>query len=198
MFTTTQKALFFWACLMFLVHVFHIFSFSFSNIKRTKAKSAHFLFIPFFDTLTNCQKIIIKLGKNRQKNLETKFDPTLDQALTQKTNLGPSFDSTVYIYIHIYIYIYFFIHLFIYIFRVNIWSKSCLFIGQYLVQDFYFPKNYVLPKSSSFYRDNEIFWKMPKEMSKLTILSLVNFWSNDVAQHTWTGYWPMLGPDIDF
>ena len=77
---------------------------------------------PFFDTFTNCQKIIFaplhticvfkipkkhyKTGdKQAKKNLGPGFDATLDQVLTQKTpNLGPGFDSTAYIYICIYIY----------------------------------------------------------------------------------------------
>ena len=110
---------------IFFFHFFHVFSFSFSNIKKTKTKSAHFFFEnPFFDTLTNCQKIFshtytlfvffkipkkhYKTGeKQAKKNLGPSFDATLDQVLTQKTpNLGPGFDSTAYMYIYIYIYIY--------------------------------------------------------------------------------------------
>ena len=74
---------------------------------------------PFFDTLTNCQLIIFaplhticvfkiptkhyKTGEKQAKtNLEPSFDATLDQVLTQKTpKLGPSFDSTAFIYIYV-------------------------------------------------------------------------------------------------
>ena len=49
LFTTTQKH-YFWGgggiffFEIFVFHFFHIFSFSFSNIKKTKTKSAHFFF----------------------------------------------------------------------------------------------------------------------------------------------------------
>ena len=93
-FTTTQKTLFFLFFFeIFLFHVFHVLSFSFSNMKKTKTKSAHFfsktLFwhldkLPknYFRTPTHylCflryPKNTIKLGKNKQKKI-------LDQVLTQ-------------------------------------------------------------------------------------------------------------------
>ena len=80
---------------------FSYFLVSFSNIKKTKTKSAHSLFKnSFFDTLTNCQQIIFaplhticvfkitkkhyKIGeKQAKKKSWTKF----------WRNLGPSFDS---------------------------------------------------------------------------------------------------------
>ena len=40
-------------------HFFHFFSFSFSNTKVKKKQKVHILFRkPFFDTLTNCQKVV--------------------------------------------------------------------------------------------------------------------------------------------
>ena len=101
------KTLFFWAFVNFRFpcFFFNIFSFSFSNIKKTKTKSAHFFPKPSFDTLTNCQKIIFaplyticvffkitkthyKIGvKQAKTNLGPSFDATLDQGLTQKTQI---------------------------------------------------------------------------------------------------------------
>ena len=118
-FTTTQKTLFFWAFFWnFPFPCFSCFVFFFFQHEKDKNKKCTFFFEnPFFDTLTNCQKIIfaplhticvflrypkntIKLGKKAKKKLGPGFDATLDQVLTQKTpNLGPGFDSTAYIYI---------------------------------------------------------------------------------------------------
>ena len=81
---------FFWN---FRFPFFHVFSFSFSNIKKTKTKSAHFFSKTLFLTTWQiAQKIFshpytlfvflrypkntIKLGKNKQKKI-------LDQVLTQ-------------------------------------------------------------------------------------------------------------------
>ena len=124
LFTTTPKTLFFCFFEMFLFHIFHSFSLSFSNIKRFKKnKKCTFLFEnPFltlwqtakeyFRTPTHyylcffrCPQNTIKLGKASKTNLGPSFDPTLDQALTHKNpNLGPSFDSTAHIYIYTYTY----------------------------------------------------------------------------------------------
>ena len=94
-FTTTQKTLFFWAFFeIVLFHVFHVLSFSFSTMKKTKTKSAHFfsktLFLTPWQTAKKLfshpytlfvfflryPKNTIKMGKNKQKKI-------LDQVLTQ-------------------------------------------------------------------------------------------------------------------
>ena len=93
-FTTTQKTPFFPA--FFEIFLFHFFIFSlllFSNMKKTKTKSAHFFFgNPFLDTLTNCQKIfehpytlfeILNTPKNTYKTWEKQAKIILDQVLTQ-------------------------------------------------------------------------------------------------------------------
>ena len=118
-FTTTQKTLFFWAFFeIFLFHVFHVLSFSFSNMKKTKTKSAHFFSKTLFLTPWQTAKklfshpytlfVFFKIPKKHyktgekqaNKNLGPGFDATLDQVLTQRTpNPGPGFDSTAYIYI---------------------------------------------------------------------------------------------------
>ena len=103
---------FFWN---FLFPFFHVFSFSFSNIKKTKTKSAHFFSKTLFLTPWQTAKklfshpytlfVFFKIPKKHyktgekqaKKNLGPSFDATLDQVLTQKNpNLGPSFDSTAY------------------------------------------------------------------------------------------------------
>ena len=115
-FTTTQKTLLFWAFFeIFLFHVFHIFLFNFSNMKREKQKVHHFFFetlfrhpdkLPkkYFRTPTHYlwlltyPKNTIKLGKTTKI-----WDQLLAQPWTKfclkKPNLGPSFVATAYIYI---------------------------------------------------------------------------------------------------
>ena len=106
--------------LKFSFSIFSCFLFFFFQHKKDKNRKCTFFFEnPFFDTLTNCQKIFshtyrlfvlflrypkntIKLGKKQaKKNLGPSFDATLDQALTQK----PQILDQVLTLQHIYIYI---------------------------------------------------------------------------------------------
>ena len=133
------KTLFFWAFFeIFLFHFFHGFSFSFSNIQKTKTKSAHFFSKTLFLTPWQTAKKIFshpytlfvffkmpkkhyKTGENKQKKSWTKF----------WRNLGPSFDSkkpkswTKFWLYSIYIYMRC---------EVIIWAKfghfRCYYLGQ--------------------------------------------------------------------
>ena len=98
---------------------FPFFHFLFCFIQH-KNKNAHLFRKPFFDTLTNCPKLLshpytlfvifkippkhFKIGGKGKTNLRPSFDPTLEQVLTQKPNLGTSFDSRAHIYIYIYMH----------------------------------------------------------------------------------------------
>ena len=106
-FTTTQKhyfsGFFFHPKTIVLFHLFHLFSFALSNIKKTKQKR-HFFCKPLFWHLDNLQENIcrtpthylcffrypkntIKLGgrgKQAKNNLGQIFDSTLARFLTQK------------------------------------------------------------------------------------------------------------------
>ena len=119
-FTNAQKTLFFGLFWNFIFPFFSCFLFLFSNIKKTKQKVHIFFRKPFFDTLTNCQKIYFrtptrylcffkipkkhyKIGENKQKkNLGPSFDATLDQVLTQKNpkSWTKFWHYSIYIYIH--------------------------------------------------------------------------------------------------
>ena len=131
-FTNTQKhyfLVFFWNIIS---PFFHVFSFSFSTIKKTKTKSAHFFRKPFFDTLTNCPKIIFaplhticvfffKIPQKHYKIGEKQAKKILDQVLTQpwtkfwRKKKKQILDQVLTLqHIHIYIYI---------CCRVKIWSK---------------------------------------------------------------------------
>ena len=94
---------------------FHVFSFSFSNLKKTKTKSAHFfsktLFwqpdklpknyfhAPTLFVFLRYPKNTIKLGKPAKTNLGPSFDATLDQVLTQKPKSWTKFWLySIYIY----------------------------------------------------------------------------------------------------
>ena len=148
---------------------------------------------PFFDTLTNCQKIFshtytlfvffkipqknYKTGeKQAKKNLGPHFDATLDHILTQKNpNLGPHFDSTAYIYIYM------------------LW-------GYYLVQVWPFWK--LLSGPSLFFLKH----RLPKNTIKIGVSALF-FLKKNCAQKFWKllsgPSWrflrrSQLGPDNNF
>ena len=118
-FTTTQETLFFWAFFEILFFLFFIFLFTFSNIKETKTKSAHFFSRTLFLTtwqiaknifshpytlfvILNIPQNTIKLGKTSKKSLGPSFDATLDQVWLKK----PQILDQVLTLQHIYIYIY--------------------------------------------------------------------------------------------
>ena len=120
------KTLFFWPFFeIFVFHVFHMFSFSFSNIKKTKTKSAHFfsktLFLTPWQTAKNyfrtpthylcffkITKKHYKIGKKPSKqNLGPSFDATLDQVLTQKTQILDQVLTLQHAYIYISIVVYY-------------------------------------------------------------------------------------------
>ena len=121
---------------LFLQFDFSIFScflfFVFQHRIDKNKKCTFFFENPFFDTLTNCQKIIfaplhtilcflrypkntIKLGKQANKKLGPSFDATLDQVLTQKTQILDQVLTLQHIYIYISIYIYMFFYRFGYV-----------------------------------------------------------------------------------
>ena len=119
-FTNTQKTQFFWVFFWnFLFPFFSCFSFSFSTIKKTKTKSAHFFSKTLFLTPWQTAKKLFshpytlfvffkipkkhyKIRENKQKKSWTKFWRNLGPSFDSKTpNLGPSFDSTAHIYIYI-------------------------------------------------------------------------------------------------
>ena len=93
-FTTTPKTLFFWAFFeIFLFQLFRIFLFTFSNIKTTKIKSAHFFRKPFFWHPDKLPKkyfrtpytlfVILNIPIKHYKSGENKQTSILDQVLTQ-------------------------------------------------------------------------------------------------------------------
>ena len=128
--------------LKFSFSIFSCFLFFFSQHKKDKNKKCTFFFEnPFFDTLTNCQKIFshtytlfvffkipkntIKLGKNKQKKI-------LDHILTQpwttfclkKTQILDHILSLQHIYIYMCV--------------CAVESNFCLFLSQNLIQYFLF------------------------------------------------------------
>ena len=187
-FTTTQKHNFTVFFEAFLFH-FSYFLFCFFQHKKDKKKtSIFFVRKPFFDTLTNCQKIfshpyalfvILRCPPNAIKLWKTSKN-ILDQVLTQpwtKFWLKKLKSWTKFWLYSTYRYaVESKLGPKIAFFWVKTWSKFSLF--------FFF----VFQKSSSFCRENEIFKKNEQKNKKNTIF-WVKTWSNFVAQHTWTKFW---------
>ena len=93
-FTNTQKHYFSGPFFeIFFFQCFHVFSFSFSNIKETKTKSAHFFSKTLFLTPWQTAKklfshpytlfVFFKIPKKHYKTGENKQKKILDQVLTQ-------------------------------------------------------------------------------------------------------------------
>ena len=142
---------------------------------------------PFFDTLTNFQKIFshaytlfvifkipqkhYKIWEKQAKKSWTKFWRNLEPSFDSKTpNLGPSFDSTAYIYIYIYACC-----------GVIIWAKfgllRCYYLGQvWFLQNTVCQKHYKIGVSAFFLKKlraqiwGVIIW------AKLAIFRLQSTW----------------------
>ena len=81
--------------------------------------------------------------------------------------------------------------------RVKFWSKNSLVLNQNLVQVVFLLSSFVVHKSYSFCRENEIFQKHLKKKEDKLYPIWVKAWSNYAAQHTWTKFWRNIGPSFD-
>ena len=194
-FTTTQKTLFFWAFLKFSFSMFFMFClFLFPTWKRQKQKVHIFFENPFFDTLTNCQKIIfaphthylcffrypkntIKLGKNKQKKI---LDQVLTQPWTRFWLKKPQILDQVLTLQHIYIYIYA-VELITWPSKVNNLAICFFFI--------FFVVFCCFSKIFFFLQGEWDFWKKTsfnkKSVKKVELITWPSFWAK-----FWPKKWP--------
>ena len=152
--TTTQKHYF--SGPFFEIFLFHFFSYCpFYLFQHEKDKSTFFFENPFFDTLTNCQKMIFaplhticvfldqqKHYKNWEKQAKKILDgfstqPWTDFQLKNPQILDGFFNSTAYIYIYIYICMLWCYYL------GQVWPFEVLLSGLSL---FFFTKHCFVPK----------------------------------------------------
>ena len=182
---------------IFPFHVFHVLSFSFSNMKKTKTKSAHFFSKTLFLTPWQTAKklfshpytlfVSFKIPPKHYQTGEKQAKKILDQVLTQPWTKfwlkNPKSWTKFWLYS-------------IYAVESKLGPKIAFFeskLGPSFLLFFFlcFSKIFFFLEGEWDFKE-----KRANKRQKNTI-SWVKTWSNYVAQHTWTKFWLNLGPSFD-